>query len=219
MTVKIAPSILSADFSKLGQEVIRCQDAGADLLHIDIMDGHFVPNLTMGPCVVKSIRDVTYLPFDVHLMVSHPLDFIQPFADAGADYIVFHAEAESHLTECIERTKEVGVKAGISINPPTPIAAAMPYLDKIDMLLVMSVNPGFAGQGFIPEVVSKISTAKKEIDEKGLKAIIEVDGGIKDTTIAEPAAAGAEVFVAGSYLFKGGDMAEKVALLKRLGRE
>ena len=219
MEIKVAPSILSADFSRLGEEVARCEEAGADLLHIDIMDGHFVPNLTMGPCVIKSIRDATSLPFDVHLMVSHPLDFIEPFADAGADYITFHAEAESHLTQCIERTHERGVKAGISINPPTPLSSAMPYLDKIDMLLVMSVNPGFAGQGFIADVVSKIEGARNHILENNLETIIEVDGGIKDTTIGAPVKAGAEIFVAGSYLFRGGDMVEKIALLKDIGRK
>ena len=217
MTIKIAPSILSADFSMLREEIDRCEVAGADLLHIDIMDGHFVPNLTMGPCVVKKLRPVTKLPFDVHLMVTHPEHFIEPFADAGADYITFHLEAESHLDDCIEKARRLGVKVGLSINPPTPIEKALPYLDRLDMLLVMSVNPGFAGQGFISEVLSKIARAREEIEERGLNTVIEVDGGITDQTIAPAAKAGAEIFVAGSYLFKGGDMAEKIRVLKELG--
>ncbi|MCK4718201.1 MAG: ribulose-phosphate 3-epimerase, partial [Thermoplasmata archaeon] len=204
-------------FSMLREEIDRCEVAGADLLHIDIMDGHFVPNLTMGPCVVKKLRPVTKLPFDVHLMVTHPEHFIEPFADAGADYITFHLEAESHLDDCIEKARRLGVKVGLSINPPTPIEKALPYLDRLDMLLVMSVNPGFAGQGFISEVLSKIARAREEIEERGLNTVIEVDGGITDQTSAPAAKAGAEIFVAGSYLFKGGDMAEKIRVLKELG--
>ncbi len=217
MTIKIASSIRSADLSMLREEIDRCEVAGPDLLHIDIMDGHFVPNLTMGPCVVKKLRPVTKLPFDVHLMVTHPEHFIEPFADAGADYITFHLEAESHLDDCIEKARRLGVKVGLSINPPTPIEKALPYLDRLDMLLVMSVNPGFAGQGFISEVLSKIARAREEIEERGLNTVIEVDGGITDQTIAPAAKAGAEIFVAGSYLFKGGDMAEKIRVLKELG--
>ncbi|MDG6219865.1 MAG: ribulose-phosphate 3-epimerase [Candidatus Thermoplasmatota archaeon] len=214
MAVKIAPSILSADFSRLGQEMKRVEEAGADLFHIDVMDGHFVPNITIGPCVVKSIRPVTKLPFDVHLMIKNPIDYVKDFSDAGADFLTFHYECESCVEECIKKARDMGLKPGLSINPPTPIDKALPFLEKIDMLLVMSVNPGFAGQGFMPEAIPKIRKAREYIEREGLSTVIEVDGGISDKTFQQVVNAGADYLVAGSYLFKGEGMADKIRLLK-----
>ena len=211
----IAPSILSADFGKLESEIRRCEDAGVDMLHIDVMDGHFVPNLTLGPCVVKSLRPITELPFDVHLMVTDPLDFIEPFASAGADYLTFHVESNSPLEKCLELARSMGVKPGLVVNPPTPVDSALPLLDRLDMLLVMSVNPGFAGQGFMPEVLPKLERCMNERKRRRLKFLLQIDGGITDKTVARAANAGADVFVSGSYLFKGGDMREKVRLLQQ----
>ena len=210
--VLIAPSILSADFSCLKEEVVALSQAGADLIHLDIMDGHFVPNLTFGPTVVKSIRDCTKLPFDVHLMVENPQDMISWFAKAGADIITIHAESTKHLDKLLAEIKSYGIKAGVSLNPSTPETVLEYVLDKIDVVLVMSVNPGFGGQGFIPSSVEKIAKIKSMIKGKDIK--IEVDGGINPLTAAECVAAGADILVAGSAILNSGDYKKNIEVLR-----
>ncbi len=210
--VLIAPSILSADFSCLKEEVVALSQAGADLIHLDIMDGHFVPNLTFGPTVVKSIRDCTKLPFDVHLMVENPQDMISWFAKAGADIITIHAESTKHLDKLLAEIKSYGIKAGISLNPSTPETVLEYVLDKIDVVLVMSVNPGFGGQSFIPSSVEKIAKIKSMIKGKDIK--IEVDGGINPLTAAECVAAGADILVAGSAILNSGDYKKNIEALR-----
>ena len=210
--VLIAPSILSADFSCLKEEVVALSQAGADLIHLDIMDGHFVPNLTFGPTVVKSIRDCTKLPFDVHLMVENPQDMISWFAKAGADIITIHAESTKHLDKLLAEIKSYGIKAGVSLNPSTPETVLEYVLDKIDVVLVMSVNPGFGGQSFIPSSVEKIAKIKSMIKGKDIK--IEVDGGINPLTAAECVAAGADILVAGSAILNSGDYKKNIEALR-----
>ena len=210
--VLIAPSILSADFSCLKEEVVALSQAGADLIHLDIMDGHFVPNLTFGPTVVKSIRDCTKLPFDVHLMVENPQDMISWFAKAGADIITIHAESTKHLDKLLAEIKSYGIKAGVSLNPSTPETVLEYVLDKIDVVLVMSVNPGFGGQSFIPSSVEKIAKIKSMIKGKDIK--IEVDGGINPLTAAECVAAGADILVAGSAILNSGDYKKNIEVLR-----
>lgn len=202
---KIAPSILSADFLKLGEEIQAAEAAGADMLHIDIMDGHFVPNITIGPFIVESIRKITSLPLDVHLMIEEPDKYLRDFIKAGADYLTVHYEASVHLHRTVQRIKESGVKAGVSLNPATPVWNLEHILPYTDIALLMSVNPGFGGQEFIPEVIEKIKILKKLLREKGLSTLIEVDGGIKLENAPEIISAGADILVMGSAFFNSKD--------------
>jgi len=204
--IKIAPSILSADFSKLGNEVERLEAQGADWVHVDIMDGLFVPNLTIGPGVVRAIRPFTQLPFDVHLMIVEPERYLDVFAQSGADIITIHVEASTDVRGSIEKIHSLGKRAGLSLNPETPFEAVEPYLDSIDLLLVMTVHPGFGGQSFMESCVPKISQARKFMDDQGYSTELEVDGGINYDTARKAIRAGATVLAAGSSLFKSGDM-------------
>ena len=210
-TIKIAPSILSADFSRLGEEIRAVEAAGADIIHVDVMDGHFVPNITIGPLVVEACRKVTKLPLDVHLMIENPERYIADFAKAGADYITVHAEAAYHLHRLIQNIREhKGVKAAVSLNPATPLDALDYVLPDLDMVLIMSVNPGFGGQAFIPSQLDKIRALRKRIDDRKLNLEIEVDGGVKPGNAAEIAAAGADILVAGSAVFGAKDYAAAI---------
>ncbi|MES2137690.1 MAG: ribulose-phosphate 3-epimerase [Pseudomonadota bacterium] len=200
----IAPSILSADFARLGEEVRAIDDAGADWIHIDVMDGHFVPNLTIGPAVVKALRPHTNKPFDVHLMISPVDPFLDAFAEAGADTITVHPEAGPHLHRTVQRVKSLGKKAGVSLNPATPAKALDYVLEELDLVLVMSVNPGFGGQKFIASQLRKIEAIANRIAKQGLSAIVEVDGGIDTQTAPQALAAGATALVAGTAVFRGG---------------
>jgi ribulose-phosphate 3-epimerase len=205
-TIKIAPSILSADFARLGEEIRAVQAAGADLIHVDVMDGHFVPNITIGPLIVEAARRSTGLPLDVHLMITNPELYIADFAKAGANTITVHVEAALHLNRLIQSIKEHrGVKAGVSLNPATPLASLDYILPDLDMVLIMSVNPGFGGQSFIPSALDKIRQLRRRIDEQKLKIEIEVDGGVKTENAAQIADAGADILVAGSAVFGSKD--------------
>ena len=205
--VRIAPSILASDFARLGDEVRAIEQAGADYVHIDVMDGHFVPNLTIGPDVVRALRPHSSLPFDVHLMIS-PVDaFVPMFAEAGADIITVHPEAGPHLHRTIQLIKSLGKKAGVSLNPATPVETVDPVLAELDLVLVMSVNPGFGGQAFIPAALDKIAALRQRIDALGRPLDLEVDGGINFDTAPEAIAAGADVLVAGTATFSGGPAA------------
>ena len=199
--IQMAPSILSADFSRLGEEVKAVADAGADMIHLDVMDGHFVPNLTLGPPVIKSIRKVTDLPMDAHLMISNPEIYLEDYAAAGADYITVHAETCTHLHRALGRIEELGVKPAVTLNPATPLAAISEVLPMVTMILIMSVNPGFGGQSFIQASLDKIARLKAMLDERGLDPLIQVDGGISKDTIGPCVKAGANVFVSGSSIF------------------
>ncbi|HTY70219.1 MAG TPA: ribulose-phosphate 3-epimerase [Alphaproteobacteria bacterium] len=214
--IRIAPSLLSADFTRLGDEVRAMTAAGADYLHIDVMDGHFVPNITIGPGVVKALRPHSRLPFDVHLMIAPVDPYIAAFADAGADILTVHPEAGPHLHRTIQLIKSFGKKAGVSLNPATPIEAIEHVLTDIDLVLVMSVNPGFGGQSFIPSQLGKIRSLRKKIDAMGRAVDLEVDGGITAATAREAVAAGADVLVAGTASFAGGQTAyaENIRLLR-----
>ena len=206
-TVRIAPSILSADFARLGEEVAAIEAAGADWVHVDVMDGHFVPNLTIGPAVVKALRPHSSLPFDVHLMISPVDGFLDAFAEAGADIITVHPEAGPHVHRTVQRIKALGKQAGISLNPATPAKMLDYLIDDIDLVLVMSVNPGFGGQSFITSQLSKIEAVRKMIDKSGRDIRLEVDGGIDAKTAPLAIAAGADVLVAGTATFRGGPSA------------
>jgi len=209
--IKVAPSILSADFSRLGEEIRAVESAGADIIHIDVMDGHFVPNITIGPLIVEAARRVTKLPLDVHLMITNPELYIADFAKAGADYIAVHAETAYHLHRLVQSIKEhKGVKAAVALNPATPLEALEYILPDLDMVVIMSVNPGFGGQAFIPSALEKIKRLRKRIDDLGLKIEIEVDGGVKPENAAQIAAAGADIFVAGSAVFGKKDYAAAI---------
>ncbi|WP_394232570.1 ribulose-phosphate 3-epimerase [Niallia oryzisoli] len=212
--IKIAPSILSADFSKLGDEIKDVEKGGADYIHVDVMDGHFVPNITIGPLIVESIRPVTKLPLDVHLMIENPDLYIEAFAKAGADYITVHVEACRHLHRTIQLIKSFGVKAGVVLNPATPVQMIEHIIDDLDMVLLMSVNPGFGGQKFIPSVLGKIKQVKEMADQKGLTVEIEVDGGVNKETAPLCIEAGATVLVAGSAVYDQKDRQQAIAALK-----
>jgi ribulose-phosphate 3-epimerase len=200
--IKLAPSILSADFARLGEQIDEVTRAGADYIHVDVMDGHFVPNITIGAPVVASIRPVTSLPLDVHLMIEHPERYISDFVNAGADIITVHVEASPHLHSTIEAIKKLGVKAGVSLNPPTPLGAIEEFLPHVDLVLIMSVNPGFGGQSFIPETLPRIANMRKLLDDRGLSAELEVDGGITADNAPDIVKAGADVLVAGNSVFR-----------------
>ena len=213
--VKIAPSILSADFSRLGEEIRAIEAGGADYVHVDVMDGHFVPNITIGPLVVEAVRKVTSLPLDVHLMIENPDRYIPDFVKAGADILTVHQETVPHLHRTVQLIRSLGKKAGVSINPATPVTNLDLILDDLDLVLVMSVNPGFGGQSFIPSCLGKITALRRMIAERGLKVELEVDGGVKTDNIGRIVAAGADVLVAGSAVFGTDDYRETIAVLKR----
>jgi ribulose-phosphate 3-epimerase len=201
MLKKIAPSILSADFAKLGEEISSVEEAGADMIHIDVMDGHYVPNITMGPLIVEAVKRITTLPLDVHLMIENPDLYIDNFANAGADMISVHAEVCPHLNRTIQHIHEQNISAGVALNPSTPIETIFWILSQIDFILIMSVNPGFGGQSFIPNSLDKICQAKKLIQEKKLNIEIQVDGGVNNNTIHDISQSGCDIFVAGSAIF------------------
>jgi ribulose-phosphate 3-epimerase len=217
--VRIAPSILSADFAHLADEIAAVEKAGADMVHVDVMDGHFVPNLTIGPPIVEAIRKVTKLPLDVHLMMTNPDAFIGEFAEAGADYLTVHVEACPHLHRTVQSIKEKGVKAGVTLNPATPLASVEAILPDADLLLIMSVNPGFGGQQFIPGVLDKIRRARAMIRQTGRPILLEVDGGVKADNAGEIVNAGADILVAGSAIFEapGHDYRRAIAQLRAAG--
>lgn len=212
--VKIAPSILSANFSKLGEEIIAVEKGGADYIHIDVMDGHFVPNITIGPLIVEAIRPITKLPLDVHLMIENPDQYIEAFAKAGADYITVHVEACRHLHRTIQSIKAQGVKAGVVLNPATPIESIQHIIADVEMVLLMSVNPGFGGQKFIPEVLPKIRKVRELAEQKGLNLEIEIDGGVNQETAKLCIEAGADVLVAGSAIYNTEDYAKSISLIR-----
>ncbi|MBN2539256.1 MAG: ribulose-phosphate 3-epimerase [Deltaproteobacteria bacterium] len=213
---KIAPSILSADFSRLGEEIRAVEDAGADLIHVDVMDGHFVPNITIGPPVVASIKKTARVPLDVHLMIDNPDRYIQNFADAGSDIITVHVEATAHLHRTVHLIREAGAKAGVSINPATPLVDIEQVIGDMDLLLVMTVNPGFGGQKFIESMLSKIRRARDMIDRVSPDALLEVDGGITLQNIGAVKDAGADIFVAGSSIFLGGDYGQTIHKMRAI---
>ena len=212
--IKLAPSILSADFARLLEDVKKVEKAGCEYLHIDVMDGHFVPNITLGPGIVKSLRKDVNMVFDAHLMIENPDNYIKEFADAGCDIIVVHQEACTHLHRTIQNIKSHGIKAGVALNPATPIETIKYVLQDVDMVLLMSVNPGFGGQSYIPVVTEKIKELKALIDKMNLDIDIEVDGGVKPSNIAEVVNAGANVIVAGSSIFNAGNIYEAVKSLR-----
>ena len=215
LSKKIAPSILSADFARLGEEIAKVEAAGADMIHVDVMDGHFVPNFTIGPPIVKAIRKVTKLPLDVHLMMTNPDEFIPEFIQAGSNYLTVHVETCPHLHRTIQSIKEKGVKAGVTLNPATPLCSIEEILPDVDLLLIMSVNPGFGGQSFIPRALEKLKRARKMIDDRGLKVELEVDGGVKPENMAALSKAGADIFVAGSAIFGNPDYKTTIQKMRK----
>ena len=210
----IAPSILSADFSRLGEEVRAVETAGADWIHVDVMDGCFVPNITMGPLVVEAVRRSTALPIDVHLMIESPERYIKDFSDAGADYIAVHQEACTHLHRTIQLIREHGAKPGVALNPATPVESLQWIVDDLDFVLIMSVNPGFGGQQFIPSSLEKVAQLRTSIRERELSTLIQIDGGVNAGTISRISAAGVDVFVAGSAIFGSEDYEQTISELK-----
>ncbi len=214
MSIKISPSVLSADFSRLGEEIRDVEQGGADYIHVDVMDGHFVPNLTIGPLVVDGINKAATKPLDVHLMISPVDEYIPQFVKAGADIITVHAEATNHLDRTLNLIRDLGARPGVALNPASPLCTLSNVLQLVDMVVLMSVNPGFGGQSFIPHTLEKIKKVRKMIDDRGLNVELEVDGGIKPGNIAEVAAAGADVFVAGSAVFSQPDYAKIIAELR-----
>ena len=214
--IKISPSILSADFSKLGEEIINLEKAGADYIHIDVMDGHFVPNITIGPEVIKRLRPITKLVFDVHLMITPVDNFIKDFAEAGADIITFHPEATKNLSNTIGLIKSFGKKVGVSLKPESPISLIESYLEQLDLILIMSVNPGFGGQKFMPEVLDKMKKLKEIVDHKKLEIDIEIDGGINFENSQKAKNCGANILVSGSTVFKEnkGDLKKNIQILR-----
>ena len=216
MSKIIAPSILSADFACLGEEVEKVTKAGADWIHVDVMDGHFVPNITFGPMATAAVKKSTHLPIDVHLMITHPDDYIQNFISAGANWISVHAETCIHLNRTIQLIKQNGVKAGVSLNPSTSISMIEWVLEELDYILVMSVNPGFGGQTFIKNSIEKIALLRNILAEKNISPLIQVDGGVNSKTIANLSKAGADVFVAGSAIFGSSDYAKAIAQFRSI---
>ena len=213
--IKIAPSILSANFAAMGDAVQQLKEQGADWIHFDVMDGNFVPNITFGPDMCKALRPLTDLPIDVHLMVEHPSDWIEPFRKAGADILTIHVESsERHLHRALQAIHAAGMQAGVVLNPATPISACIHLLPECDLVLLMSVNPGFGGQSFIPETINKIRQLRAEIGMRNLNTLIEVDGGVNPITAKQCIEAGADVLVAGSAVFKAQDPAEMIRLLR-----
>ncbi|RLG02204.1 MAG: ribulose-phosphate 3-epimerase [Thaumarchaeota archaeon] len=213
-SIKIAPSILSADFSKLGDEVRRAEEAGADVIHLDIMDGHFVPNLTFGPIIVKAIRSYTKLPFYVHLMVEKPEDYIESVIEAGGDLVIVHVEACTHLQRVLSMIRDLGARSGVALNPATPLTTIEYVLDDLDLILIMSVNPGFGGQDFIPSVLPKIKRARRRVMKRGLEIEIAVDGGVNVETAPKIVEAGADVLVAGTAVFGKPDLKKAIQELR-----
>ncbi len=212
--IKLAPSILSADFARLLEDVKKVENAGCEYLHIDVMDGHFVPNITLGPAIVKSLRKDVNMVFDTHLMIENPDNYIKDFVEAGSDLIVVHVEACKHLHRTIQNIKSHGVKAGVALNPATPLETIKYVLEEVDMVLIMTVNPGFGGQSFIEGMIPKIKELKAIIDSKNLKVDIQVDGGIKPDNVAKVVEAGANIIVAGSAIFNSEDIGETVKLFR-----